>query len=262
MGLYYTAPLLGPSLGPILGGALAQVWSWRATFWFLAVCIGIAFLSFLFFHETFRKERSLTYQAILSRIQKEQAATAEKRHNSRKDDCVHSHQANNDDNDEHAEKDAGTPTDEILDVEAQNYTYQSLKDAKLSLTDVNPVVPIFGILRRMNNIVILLASGTHILMASYILRLRSMFLGVLFAFSYCVPYTCSLTLATKYGYNALEIGLVLLSLGIGKHMKWRVFFLEESSLLVLEISPLTLTCSCLSFSRRKHLWERYRRPVL
>ena len=47
MGIYYSAPLLGPSLGPILGGALTQAFSWRATFWFLAAFVCACFLSFL-----------------------------------------------------------------------------------------------------------------------------------------------------------------------------------------------------------------------
>ena len=67
MGIYYSAPLLGPSLGPILGGALTQAFSRRATFWFLAIFVGICFLSFIPFRDTFRRERSLTYQTALRR---------------------------------------------------------------------------------------------------------------------------------------------------------------------------------------------------
>ena len=38
--LIRSAPLLGPSLGPILGGALTQGFNWRATFWFLTIFTG------------------------------------------------------------------------------------------------------------------------------------------------------------------------------------------------------------------------------
>lgn len=43
----------------------------------------------------------------------------------------------------------------------------------------------------------------------------SCFAGLIFGFSYCIAYTCALTLEDKYGYNALDTGLVLLSFGIG-----------------------------------------------
>jgi len=31
MGIFYAAPLLGASLGPLLGGILTQAFSWRAS---------------------------------------------------------------------------------------------------------------------------------------------------------------------------------------------------------------------------------------
>ena len=34
MSVYYVGLLLGPALGPVVGGALVQRWSWRATQWF------------------------------------------------------------------------------------------------------------------------------------------------------------------------------------------------------------------------------------
>jgi len=66
MGIYYIAPLLGPSIGPILGGVLTTGLHWRAIFWFLAIVAGATCLCFVFFfHDTFRRERSLTYQNVL-----------------------------------------------------------------------------------------------------------------------------------------------------------------------------------------------------
>ena len=49
MGVYYAAPLLGPSLGPLLGGVLTQIFSWRATFYFLAIFGGVSLTTFAFF---------------------------------------------------------------------------------------------------------------------------------------------------------------------------------------------------------------------
>ncbi|KAF8799400.1 MFS general substrate transporter [Phlegmacium glaucopus] len=66
MGIYYMAPLLGPALGPIFGGVLTSTFNWRATFWFLSILSGSSLLLFiLFFHDTFRRQRSLTYQSVL-----------------------------------------------------------------------------------------------------------------------------------------------------------------------------------------------------
>lgn len=43
-------------------------------------------------------------------------------------------------------------------------------------------------------------------------------IGFLFAFSYCIAYTCSRTLSNFYHLNALQVGLVLLSFGLGKSL--------------------------------------------
>lgn len=70
MGLYYAVPLLGPSLGPVIGGLLTKGFSWRATFYFLAAFGGVSFCSFLFFPDSYRKERSHIYQAATKRALK------------------------------------------------------------------------------------------------------------------------------------------------------------------------------------------------
>lgn len=58
MGIYYIAPLLGPSLGSLLGGALTTAFDWRGPFYFLTIMGGIVFMSFaLVFKDTFRLER-------------------------------------------------------------------------------------------------------------------------------------------------------------------------------------------------------------
>ncbi|KAI1106184.1 MFS general substrate transporter [Jackrogersella minutella] len=47
---------LGPSLGPVIGGAIAEYLGWRSIFWFLAACAGVNLLILLsFFPETCRK---------------------------------------------------------------------------------------------------------------------------------------------------------------------------------------------------------------
>ena len=41
MGIFYLGPLCGPLFAPVIGGALAQKWRWRATMWFLAIYGGM-----------------------------------------------------------------------------------------------------------------------------------------------------------------------------------------------------------------------------
>lgn len=64
--------------------------------------------------------------------------------------------------------------------------------------DINPFPTMLSIFRRPTNAVVLGASG------------------ILFAAQYTVVYTAAITLAREpYAYNALHIGLVLLSFGVG-----------------------------------------------
>jgi multidrug resistance protein len=47
MGIFYLGPLCGPLFAPIIGGALAQRWNWRATLWFLVIYGGELWPKFL-----------------------------------------------------------------------------------------------------------------------------------------------------------------------------------------------------------------------
>lgn len=60
MGWYYLGPLMGPFLAPIIGGAVGQVWGWRATQWILVIVSGCNVLLILFcLPETLRKNDNL-----------------------------------------------------------------------------------------------------------------------------------------------------------------------------------------------------------
>ena len=155
MGVYYTAPLLGPSIGPILGGGLTQGLSWRAVFWFLAILGGVIFSAFLFlFRDTFRKERSLTYQNVVKRRIQERMITQEK-------DAPQGERPVG----EKKTLDSGTSGAQTPqgDVEAQPVVVPALaiKEIKLSITDVNPIPPYLGILSCKNNLTILIPSGRY-----------------------------------------------------------------------------------------------------
>ncbi|KAI6046713.1 vacuolar DHA amino acid exporter [Pisolithus marmoratus] len=176
MGIYYCAPLLGPSLGPIIGGVLTQVLSWRATFWFLVIWGGIMFSAFLFlFKDTFRRARSLTYQNILRRKQQLCFSDAKMLDGRKR-----------------------VNEESLKDIEIQQYIATGGdEDITLSFADVNPFPPYVNIWRRKNNLAILISSG------------------LLYGFASSIAYTCARTLALYYDYDALKTGLVLLSFGIG-----------------------------------------------
>ncbi|PVF97146.1 MFS general substrate transporter [Serendipita vermifera] len=131
MGIFYAAPLVGQSLGPLFGGVLTHIWNWRATFYFLTIIGGIVLISLLMFKETFRRERSLTYQAAkrhaIRRLEKKQARQ---------------------------DKDAGSCIETGVKP-----TSVGLETAKVTLTDLNPFKPIWNILRRKNNLAIIFTSA-------------------------------------------------------------------------------------------------------
>lgn len=60
LGLFYLGPLLGPFISPVIGGAVAQAWGWRATQWVMVIFCGVNVVSVLFLlPETLRVEDSL-----------------------------------------------------------------------------------------------------------------------------------------------------------------------------------------------------------
>lgn len=129
MGIYYSAPLLGPSLGPLLGGVLSEVWNWRATFYFLAVVGGIVLLSLFLFNDTYRRERSLTYQAAARHALRRVEEKARKKNKQNPD-----------------VEEGGQPTVDTATV-------------SVTIADLNLFTPIWNVLRRKNNLFILFPSG-------------------------------------------------------------------------------------------------------
>lgn len=68
VGIYYLFPVLGPSVGTLLGGALSLTRpQWRTTFWFMFAYSAAVCLWSVFFQDTFRKERSLAWRAAYKR---------------------------------------------------------------------------------------------------------------------------------------------------------------------------------------------------
>ncbi|KAG9315668.1 hypothetical protein JVU11DRAFT_3314 [Chiua virens] len=192
MGIFYAAPLLGPALGPIIGGFLSQAFGWRASFYFLFACGVILLAAFVFlFKDTFRFERSLTYQAALAR----------RTHAARNLGCstVPMAAANKTETEEKqaSSKNLTSQSSSIEDGIPAIKVEAGMAEVGLSFSDMNPFPPLWKVMRRKNNIAILFANG------------------LVFAFSYSLSYTCARTLSKEYGYEPLTIGLVLLSLGAG-----------------------------------------------
>ena len=99
---------------------MTSAFDWRAIFWFLSIISGLSLLSFiLFFRDTFRRERSLTYQTVIRQRRKAAALSS---------------------------------------LNKQPETFPAI-NLELSLADVNPLKPLGQVLRRKNNVVVLTASG-------------------------------------------------------------------------------------------------------
>ena len=164
MGIFYAAPLLGPSLGPLLGGVLTQAFSWRAAFWLLAALLGIDLVLFtFFFRDTFRRERSLTYRHALARrrvravvlsLQPDAAADTE----STKAPVAALAVGDTIESKERIVLGDG-PSSPSSACATTGDDMQAVEIA-LSLADVNPFPPLVLVLRRRNNVTTLIASGT------------------------------------------------------------------------------------------------------
>ena len=127
-------------------------------------------VAFVFFKDTFRRERSLTYQLVLERVKAERAAARRSETSSLSHVTVVEPERARDKWLRRPEKaltkgeaDFSEPKVTFQDVESQvpgpHDDDTDVREIKLSLKDVNPVRPVVAVVRRMNNLVILLASG-------------------------------------------------------------------------------------------------------
>ncbi|PWN24364.1 MFS general substrate transporter [Jaminaea rosea] len=80
VGVYYSLPISGPALAPILGGALTEAAGWRATFYFLTAAGGASFLLYCTFKETFRTERSAAWHKARIEAEKRLREHREEKH--------------------------------------------------------------------------------------------------------------------------------------------------------------------------------------
>lgn len=76
LGLFYLGPLLGPFISPVMGGAVAIKWGWRATQWVMVIFCGVNVILILcLLPETLRRADSL--DALKSRIKDDFKASDE-----------------------------------------------------------------------------------------------------------------------------------------------------------------------------------------
>jgi MFS family permease len=161
IGIFYAAPLLGPSLGPLLGGVLAQAFNWRASLWLLAALLCIDLMLFaLCFRDTFRRERSLSYRRALARRRSTNMTRTTR------DTVNPTEDGDLGDGPTSPSPPCGAATE--LDPQAK---------ITPSLVDMNPFPPLLLVLRRRNNIAALFPSGTTCFPA-LLPRVRSLALQV------------------------------------------------------------------------------------
>ena len=102
----------------------------------------------MFFKDTFRRERSLSYQSALRRAMKER----EDRLRAHKEKARKRHSR-----DEKHDHDARSMSPD-LEVQPE-HPQPTLADIRLTLRDINPIRPVGSVLRRLNNVAILSSSG-------------------------------------------------------------------------------------------------------
>ncbi|KAK9895179.1 MFS general substrate transporter [Cystobasidium minutum MCA 4210] len=232
VGIYYLFPVLGPSVGTLLGGALSLTGpKWRTTFWFMFAYAAFVCVWSIFFQDTFRKERSLAWRAAYKR-----AALAAKLKDEAKKEAAFQAAAGNGiapasaaterklswsrtNTKSSAEIKASAKEAHLSrkgDVEAQKTgamkklgiggagltkvvteTGEEIP-IKISIRDVNPLAAVGKVLRKPSNFLAVTASG------------------LLFGAQYSLTYTAALSFANPpYSYNSLKVGLVLLAFGGG-----------------------------------------------
>lgn len=220
LGLFYGMPMLGPTLGPLIGGALGNAYGWRSALYFLAVFAGLMTIAFLFFPDTWRRERSRVYQKAMADALKRQlkARAAEEKREAKRERKRAKGLASTATTP--AATVPGTPSGAMTPAEEEAYdaeravpatTKQTILHRMVgrvrrspgdelhpSFVDLNPLPSMVSVFHSPTNAAVLVASG------------------LLFAVQYTTTYTASVTFSrAPYSYNPLIIGVVLLSFGMG-----------------------------------------------
>ncbi|SCZ96761.1 BZ3500_MvSof-1268-A1-R1_Chr4-1g06694 [Microbotryum saponariae] len=230
IGFFYGVPLLAPSLGPLLGGALAEAGSWRTTFYFLIGYGVICLMTMIWLPETFRRERSLAWRLAMKRARAHAKANRLKAEAALpKNDTLPLTRGPPQTSFAPGPQRSNGPT-ALTRVMTALSGRSGDDNVKIHLRDINvsqrkPTVPYRAVLAQKNNFISIAFSGLvratsgppgemHIAFPSS--SDRRLPIEQLFASTYCITFTISRTFAAApYNYSALKTGLVLLCLGTG-----------------------------------------------
>lgn len=187
MGIYYAAPLIGPSLGPVIGGALTQTWDWRATFYFLAAFCTLSLASFFLFKDTFRKERSLVYLNALAKAEAKADSIGigqtgnTKTHGNESQTTIVVADKESISSSEEKDKDVEAQVEiEDAEIKSNGKKAMTVHDVKLSFWDVNPLAPLPSILKRRTNLIVLVSNGTYRFSREFMLITHVYTINILF----------------------------------------------------------------------------------
>ncbi|GAA5912558.1 hypothetical protein JCM5296_003479 [Sporobolomyces johnsonii] len=206
LGVFYAVPLVGPALGPIIGGAVTSASDWRATFYFLLAYGALCFVLMMWMPNTFRKERSLAWRKAMERSRQHareelaKARAALPRDDKAEKQLVVAEKATTfaQPQPEEGAAQGGGGFSPLNKVRTALSAKSGEVKVKIHFRDVNPLAATGDVLRSPSNALVLTYSG------------------FLFASQYCITYTASRTFAAApYNFTAIEVGLVLLSFGLG-----------------------------------------------
>ncbi|BGP19499.1 hypothetical protein JCM10213_006319 [Rhodosporidiobolus nylandii] len=205
LGIFYACPLLGPAAGPLIGGGLAESPSgWRAPFYCLLAYGGVCLVLMVWLPDTFRKERSLAWRKAYDRakaLQKEELARARATLPKEMPGKTG------------APAGPATTFSPVVATPSSQQpsgfaplnkvrTALSAKSGevkvKIRFNDLNPLAVSGDVIKQPHNLLLLIFSG------------------FLFAGQYAITFSASRTFAAApYSYSPIEVGLILLSFGVG-----------------------------------------------
>ncbi|WWC69996.1 uncharacterized protein I206_103940 [Kwoniella pini CBS 10737] len=242
MGLYYGLPMLGPGVAPLLGGALGQAFGWRSIFYFLAAYAGVMMIAFIFFPDSWRRERSRIYQKAISNATKRaEIHSAKKALKKEKKFRKLAKGSENLEDIPATPNETPRPSEEITITNINNTSDNQGNDSVRAIEIDVEKQPGFlkqgemkvkigrnwygkkKIINQEEEELVKLSFRDINPLPTMISVVRkpanSVLLtssGILFAAQYTIVYTASITLGNApYNYNSLKIGLVLLAFGIG-----------------------------------------------